>query len=240
MATNQVAVVTGATRGIGLAAVESLAKAHPDWTVVLAARHADTGKDRMNELKAKGLNNVVTHQLDVASDESVKHFAEWIKSTYGRVDVLVNNAGTTGDEACGFLESNLDNVRRVFESNTLGPLRLCQALIPLMKERNYGRIINVSSGAGQLEDMSGKYVPYRLSKVSLNALTRIMNDELKGTNIHVNSICPGLVDTDMGRSTGLKPPLTPEQGTESIMWLADQPDDGPRGGFFRFRKPIPW
>lgn len=244
MAANRVAVITGASRGIGLAAVELLAKQNPEWTVVLCARSEQAGQERVTELKGKGLNNVVAHQLDVSSDDSVKSFGEWVKSTYGRIDVLVNNAGITSDDRGPFLESSLEKVREVFETNTLGPLRMCQTFVPLMKERNYGRIINVSSGMGQLSEMNGTAVPYRLSKVSLNALTRIVGEEVKSFNIHVNSMCPGFVDTDMLRdyTKGNVPAtaITPEQGADTIVWLATQGDDGPRSGFFRRRAPVAW
>ena len=126
-------------------------------------------------------------------------------------------------------------VRRTFETNTLGPLMVSQALIPLMQ--GSGRVVNVSSGMGQLAEMNGGYPGYRLSKAALNALTRILADELKGTGVKVNSVCPGWVRTDMG---GADAPRTPKQGAETIVWLATLPDDGPTGGFFRDKQPIPW
>jgi NAD(P)-dependent dehydrogenase (short-subunit alcohol dehydrogenase family) len=110
-----------------------------------------------------------------------------------------------------------------------------QALVPLMQ--GSGRVVDVSSGMGQLAEMNGGYPGYRLSKAALNALTRILADELKGTGVKVNSVCPGWVRTDMG---GADAPRTPEQGAETIVWLATLPDDGPTGGFFRDRQPIPW
>ena len=126
-------------------------------------------------------------------------------------------------------------MRRTFETNTLGPLMVSQALIPLMQ--GSGRVVNVSSGMGQLAEMNGGYPGYRLSKAALNALTRILADELEDTSVKVNSVCPGWVKTDMG---GPDAPRTPEQGVQTIVWLATLPDDGPTGGFFRDKQPIPW
>ncbi len=121
------------------------------------------------------------------------------------------------------------------ETNAYGALRLCQALIPLMQGR--GRVVNVSSGMGQLSEMNGCCPGYRFSKAALNALTRILADELKTTRIKVNSVCPGWVRTDMG---GPDAERSVEEGADTIVWLATLPDDGPSGGFFRDRRPIPW
>ena len=110
-----------------------------------------------------------------------------------------------------------------------------QALIPLML--GGGRVVNVSSGMGQLAEMNGGCPGYRLSKAALNALTRILADELKGTGVKANSVCPGWVKTDMG---GPDAPRTPEQGVQTIVWLATLSDEGPTGGFFRDKQPIPW
>jgi NAD(P)-dependent dehydrogenase (short-subunit alcohol dehydrogenase family) len=107
----------------------------------------------------------------------------------------------------------------------------------MMRQQNYGRIVNVSSGMGQLTQMGGGAPGYRLSKTALNALTRILAAELEGTNILVNSVCPGWVRTDMG---GESAPRSPEQGADTIVWLATLPDGSPTGGFFRDRAPIPW
>jgi len=123
------------------------------------------------------------------------------------------------------------------ETNLYGPLLVSQALIPLMKIHDYGRVVNVSSGAGQLSEMQTGYPTYRISKTALNALTRITANELKDTTILVNAVCPGWVKTDMG---GPNAPRTVEQGVETIVWLATLPEDGPTSGFFRDRQPIPW
>jgi Dehydrogenases with different specificities (related to short-chain alcohol dehydrogenases) len=112
---------------------------------------------------------------------------------------------------------------------------LCQVLIPLMKGE--GRVVNVSSGSGQLADMDGGWSAYRMSKTCLNALTRILAAELKGTNVKVNAVCPGWVKTDMGGSHALR---QPEDAVATAVWLATLPDTGPSGAFLRDKQPIPW
>ncbi len=128
-------------------------------------------------------------------------------------------------------------MRKTLETNIFGPLRLTQAAVPLMRKNGYGRIVNVSSGAGQLIDMGMGFPAYRMSKAALNALTRITAAEVKDTNILVNAVCPGWVRTDMG---GPQAERSVEHGAETPVWLATLPDDGPSGGFFRDKLPIPW
>jgi NAD(P)-dependent dehydrogenase (short-subunit alcohol dehydrogenase family) len=156
------------------------------------------------------------------------------------LDCLVNNAGIFPDPEPGspgtsIFDADLDTIRRGLETNALGAIRVCQALIPLMKGR--GRVVNVSSGMGQLSEMNGCCPAYRLSKTALNAVTRILADELRGTGVKVNSVCPGWVRTEMG---GPDATLTVEEGARGIVWAATLPEDGPSGGFFRHGEPIAW
>ncbi|NEU75892.1 SDR family oxidoreductase [Hassallia byssoidea VB512170] len=234
--TNKVAVVTGGNRGLGFEASRQLAKLQ--YQVVLTSRDEAKGKAAADKLQAENLD-VTFHPLDVTSDESSQKLAEFISQQFGKLDVLVNNAGIYIDEAGNnsVLYAKIDTVQQTMETNVYGVLRVTQALIPLMKKQNYGRIVNVSSGMGQLHDMGGGYTGYRLSKAALNALTRIFASELQGTNILVNSVCPGWVKTDMGGANATR---TPEQGVNTIVWLATHADGGATGGFFRDRKPIDW
>ena len=135
------------------------------------------------------------------------------------------------------LDSKLETWRETLTTNVFGPLMLIQALAPLMKKNGYGRIVNVSSGQGQLSDMGAGTPAYRVSKTALNALTRTVAAELTGSGVLVNSMCPGWVRTDMG---GAGAPRSVEQGADTAVWLATLPGGGPTGGFFRDRKPIPW
>ncbi|MBD2776182.1 SDR family oxidoreductase [Iningainema tapete] len=235
--TKKVAVVTGGNRGLGFEASRQLAKL--GYQVVLTSRNETKGKAAAEKLQAEGLD-VTYHPLDVTSEESSQKLAEFIGEKYVRLDALVNNAGLYIDAQAGnnsVFDAKIDTLRETMETNVYGVLRVNQALIPLMKKQNYGRIVNVSSGMGQLSEMGGGYTGYRISKAGLNALTRILASELQGTNILVNSVCPGWVKTEMG---GANAPLTPEQGVDTIVWLATHPDGGSSGGFFRDRQPIDW
>jgi NAD(P)-dependent dehydrogenase (short-subunit alcohol dehydrogenase family) len=192
-------------------------------------------------LQNEGLE-VGFHPLDVTDADSVQALAGYLEQEVGRLDVLVNNAGVFLDpmppddpSASSVFRADIATVRYSMETNAYGPLRLCQTLIPLMQDR--GRVVNVSSGMGQLSEMNGCCPGYRFSKAALNVLTRILADELKDTRIKVNSVCPGWVRTDMG---GPDAERSVEEGADTIVWLATLPDDGPSGGFFRDRRPIPW
>jgi NAD(P)-dependent dehydrogenase (short-subunit alcohol dehydrogenase family) len=234
--TKKVAVVTGGNRGLGFEASRQLAKLQ--YQVVLTSRDEAKGKAAAEKLQSENLD-VTFHPLDVTSDESSQKLAEFISQQFGKLDVLVNNAGIYADEVGNnsVFDVKIDTVQQTMETNVYGVLRVSQALIPLMKKQNYGRIVNVSSGMGQLHDMGGGSTGYRLSKTALNALTRIFASELQGTNILVNSVCPGWVKTDMGGANATK---TPEQGVDTIVWLATLADDGATGGFFRDKKSIDW
>jgi NAD(P)-dependent dehydrogenase (short-subunit alcohol dehydrogenase family) len=237
MPNKSVAIVTGAYRGLGLETCRQLAAR--GFSVILTARREKEGRAAAEALRQEGLD-VGFHLLDVKDEQSVAGLVAFIRDTFGRLDVLVNNAGifpdpTPGSGRDGVFDARLQTVRRGLETNTLGPLRLCQALIPLMQGR--GRVVNVSSGMGQLVEMNGCCPGYRLSKTALNAVTRIFADELRETAIKVNSVCPGWVRTDMGGPDATR---SVEEGAAGIVWAATLPDDGPSGGFFRDGEPIPW
>jgi NAD(P)-dependent dehydrogenase (short-subunit alcohol dehydrogenase family) len=159
---------------------------------------------------------------------------ERIASEADRLDSLVNNAGIGGSYSDNAAESDLEEARRTLETNLFGAWRLAQAALPLLRDSDDPRIVNVSSGAGQLDDMQGGYPAYRISKSGLNALTRILAAE-EG-RVRVNSLCPGWVRTDMGGSGA---PRSVEEGADTAVWLATDPGVG-SGGFYRDRKPIPW
>jgi NAD(P)-dependent dehydrogenase (short-subunit alcohol dehydrogenase family) len=232
----RIAVVTGGNRGIGFEICRQLAK-RGGVRVILAARDEKKGNAAAKKLRGDGLE-VDFHVLDVADEASIAALAGWLETTCKRCDVLVNNAGIMADpRSSRVLDSRLETWRETLATNLMGPLLLIQALAPLMKRSGYGRIVNISSGQGQLSDMGPGTPAYRVSKTALNALTRTLAAELKGSGILVNSMCPGWVKTDMG---GASAPRTVEQGADTAVWLATLPDGGPSGGFFRDRKPIPW
>ena len=153
------------------------------------------------------------------------------------VDVLVNNAAVLLGEDDSVLTAPPEHFRRSMETNAYGPLGLCQALMPGMLRRRYGRIVNVSSGAGQLAGMADYAPPYSVSKAALNALTLQLAHEGRGGNVLVNAVDPGWVRTDMG---GASAPRSVGEGADTIVWCATLPDGGPTGTFFHDRKAIPW
>lgn len=232
----RIAIVTGANRGIGFEICRQLGK-RGDIRVFLTARNESRGEAAADKLRVEGLD-VGFHVLDVSSEASIVTFAGWLEATCKRCDVLVNNAGILADpRGSRVLDSKVATYRDTLETNLLGPLRMIQALVPLMKQNGYGRVVNVSSGQGQLADMGVGTPAYRVSKTALNALTRTLAADLKGSGILVNAMCPGWVRTDMG---GASAPRSVEQGADTALWLATLPANGPTGGFFRDRKPIPW
>ena len=207
---------------------------------VLAARDLEKGKVAAATLAAEEFDVPVV-ALDVTDADSIRAAVAEVRGLFGRIDVLVNNAAILKEgllpEDTSVLDVSGDLVNQTFLTNTVGPLRMIQATVPGMRERGYGRIVNLSSGAGQLAEMGGGFPAYRLSKSALNALTRITAAELGAHEIKINSVCPGWVRTDMG---GPHATRTVEHGAETAVWLATLPEDGPTGGFFRDMKPIPW
>lgn len=238
MTVTRTALVTGANRGIGFAIVRQLARL--GVLAVIGARDPADGAAAAEKLKSEGLDCPVV-ALDVTREEDGAAAVAEVQRLYGRLDVLVNNAAVLIDGPGGFKASlfdlKADTVRQTMEANLIGPIRLIQAAVPSMRAQGYGRIVNVSSGAGQLTEMGAGYPAYRMSKTALNALTRIAAAEIGGGNVKVNAMCPGWVRTDMG---GPEAERTPDEGADTAVWLATLPDDGPTGGFFRDRKPIAW
>ena len=238
MAQTRVALVTGANRGIGLEIARQLARL--GLMTVVGVRSLEKGRAAVAPMTAEGLITPVV-ELDVTNSDSIHAAIEETKRLFGRLDVLVNNAGImlepAGQTNSGIAAVPLDIVRQTYETNVIGPLMMIQAVLPLMREQGYGRIVNVSSGAGQLSEMGAGYPAYRMSKAALNALTRTTAAELGAGPLKVNAMCPGWVATDMG---GPEAPRTVEQGAETAVWLATLGDDGATGGFFRDKKPIPW
>ena len=264
MEDKKIALVTGANKGIGFEACRQLAK--NGFKVILTSRDEKKGKNASERLKNEGLD-IVYHQLDVADDGSMKNIFGFVKKEFEKLDVLVNNAGVLlentdmSDEKINkfafspedygldpdfFPELSIfkvsDNTyKKTLNVNLFGALRTARAFIPLMIRNNYGRVVNVSSGMGQLsgqvKEMGGGWPAYRISKTGLNAITRIFAYETNQYNIKVNSMCPGWVKTDMG---GPNAERTPQQAAETIVWLAMLPDNGPTGGFFRDKKRIEW
>ena len=235
MMDRKVAVVTGANRGIGYEICRQLAQ--KEIMVVLTSRDESKGRMAVARLRSEGLE-AEFHQLEVTDGPGILRLAHYLERKYGAADILVNNAGIMVDpKGSTLMSAELKIVRQTWDTNVYGPLLLCQALIPLMRRKNYGRIVNLSSGLGQLSEMGSGTPAYRMSKVALNSVTRMLYAELKGTDILVNSMCPGWVKTELG---GPGAPRTVEQGADTAIWLATLPHGSASGGFYRDRKAIPW
>lgn len=228
-----IAVVTGANRGIGLEICRQLAARGA--RVVLTARKHAAGVAATRKLAAEGLT-VAFHPLDVTDAASIASLRDFLEDSCGRVDVLINNAGIIAKGEAPALKVDLAVVRATLETNALGPLHVTQVLLPLLKSSKSARIVNMSSGMGELSDNSGGHAAYRISKTALNAVTATLAAELRGT-IAVNSVCPGWVKTDMG---GSQAPLDVAQGADTAVWLALDAPRSLTGKFVRNRKVIPW
>jgi NAD(P)-dependent dehydrogenase (short-subunit alcohol dehydrogenase family) len=232
-ASRSVAVVSGANRGIGREVTRQLATR--GFTVILGSRDSAAGSKAADELRAEGLD-VRAHQLDVTDEASVDALASDIAHDHGRLDVVINNAAIHYDTWQRASDADLSIVGEAWETNVLGPWRLCLALLPLLRRADHARIVNVSSEGGSLANMGGGIPAYRVTKAALNALTRMLAAELHSERILVNAACPGWVATDMGGPGGR--PVA--DGAASVLWAVDLPDNGPTGGFFRDGRPLPW
>jgi NAD(P)-dependent dehydrogenase (short-subunit alcohol dehydrogenase family) len=233
MSDNPVIVVTGGNRGIGLETCRQLAGRGA--RVVLTARQPQAGEEAVKKLAAQKLA-VQFHPLNVTDPANVAALRDHLERTFGRLDVLINNAGIFPKDDGPGLVVKPEAVRTTLETNTVAPLYLAQTLVPLLKRSGAGRIINVSSGLGALSEMQGAYAAYRISKTALNAVTGILAAELRGA-VAVNSVCPGWVKTDMG---GANAEREVSQGAAGIVWLAlDAPQDL-TGKFVRDGKVIAW
>ena len=231
----RIALVTGGNRGIGREICRQLAlKNH---TVLLASRDLSQGEDAATELRHETGGDIRAYQLDLTNEEEMRRLHDAIDQEFGRLDILINNAGIFPDRTERLLDQNLDVLRQTVDVNVYAPLRLIQVLLPLMRKNNWGRIINMSSAMGELSGITRGQPAYRLSKVNLNLITRILAAELESSGITVNAISPGWVRTDMG---GASAPRSVAEGADTAVWLATLPHEGPHGEFFHDRQPIPW
>lgn len=235
MPARKVAIVTGGNRGIGREIARQLARAQV--SVVIGSRDAAKGEQAAAGLQAEGLD-VASLQLDVTDTKSVRRFVEQVDKQHGAPGILVNNAGVFPESHAAKVTQVPTSVwRETLETNLFGAVRMCREVVPLMQRLRYGRVVNISSGLGQMQKMGAGSPAYRVSKAALNALTLTLAAEVAGEGILVNSMSPGWVRTDMG---GDEAPRGVEEGAETAVWLALLPSSGPTGQFFRDRKPIPW
>jgi NAD(P)-dependent dehydrogenase (short-subunit alcohol dehydrogenase family) len=235
MTARKIAIVTGGNRGLGLEIARQLMKS--DLFVVVGARDRAKCEAALAALASTGAN-AEAFPLDVNDTKSVRRFVEEVDKKHGAPGVLVNNAGVYPEETdAKVVDTPTSMWRETLETNLFGAVRMCREVVPLMKKLRYGRIVNMSSGLGQLQTMGEGSPAYRVSKAALNALTRTLAAEVAGHGILVNSMSPGWVRTDMG---GDDAPRSVEEGADTAVWLSLLPSNGPTGQFFRDRKPIPW
>ena len=236
----RIALITGANRGIGFEVARQLGRL--GLKVILTSRDGLKGKAAADKLQSEGLD-VVYYPLDVTREDSVRKARDFVTERFHGLDVLINNAGVFQDgrpdrpQLASVFDAEMDVIRESMETNAYGPLRLAQTFVPLMRQHGYGRIVNLSTGLAQLSEMRGSFAAYRISKASLNAVTRILAAELKGENILVNAVDPGWVRTKMGGENANR---SPAEAAGDIVWAATLPDDGPTGSFLHHRRPAEW
>jgi NAD(P)-dependent dehydrogenase (short-subunit alcohol dehydrogenase family) len=226
-------LVTGANKGIGREVARQLAA--KGFHVFVGARNAKAGRKAAEEI-AKQAGKATFLEMDVADNDSVTTSARDFSNIEDRLDVLVNNAGIIVDGDDAILEISDDLLRKTLETNTLGPLRVTLAFAPLLRKSKAPRVINVSSGGGQLTGGADGWAPaYCISKTALNGVTAQLAAALP--KVAVNSVCPGWVRTDMGGENASR---SVEEGGDTIVWLASEAPQELTGKFLRDRKEIPW
>lgn len=242
----KIAIITGANRGLGFETARQLRAlgAH----VVLTGRDLDRLERAQAELAGASPDReaapgqpdhreILIHALDVSDDAGVEAFFNWLDNRFGRLDILINNAGVlAGGYTTDLQSSSAELIAETIDVNALGAWRLMRHAIPMMNAQGFGRVVNVSSGMGALTDMGSGAVPYRVSKTVLNALTKLAAFET-AENVLVNAVCPGWVRTQMGGPNATR---DIEAGGHSIVWGATLGPEGPNGGFFRDGQPIAW
>lgn len=238
----RVALVTGANRGLGFEIARRLGA--NGATVIVGARSGADARGASDRLAQEGADahNVI---LDVTDAATVDILSRTLEAQFGGLDILINNAGVQLDAGTNPSELDPGELRETFETNVIGAFAVTRAVLPLIRRSSFGRIVNMSSSLGSLALTADRDSPfdavvapaYQASKTALNALTVLFAKELRDTTIKVNSACPGWVRTALG---GDRAPLSVEEGADTPVWLATLPDDGPSGGFFRARQPVPW
>ncbi|WP_243556150.1 SDR family NAD(P)-dependent oxidoreductase [Priestia megaterium] len=230
----KVALVTGGNRGIGYELVRQLAM--KGFKVILTSRNSETGHKAVQKLKDSHLD-VSFLTMDINNQTSIGQAAAKVSEQYGRLDVLINNAGIYLDKNQKLVDMDPSVLEKTLETNFFGAYHVIRSFMPLMEQQAYGRIINVSSEYGAMSEMSSPGVgAYKLSKLILNGLTQLIAAE-RTKDIKINAVDPGWVSSDMG---GPSAPRTPQQAASSILWLATIGPGGPSGGFFKDGKQINW
>jgi NAD(P)-dependent dehydrogenase (short-subunit alcohol dehydrogenase family) len=231
----RVALVTGANRGLGFETTRQLLAR--GMTVAMAGRDIAALERARGSLATDVQARAIAVPMDVTDGNSIAAAHRLLSGRGGAVDVLVNNAAVLLFENADVLSIPGGAYRDTFATNVFGVIEVCRRFVPEMARRRLGRVVNVSSGAGQLATMATYAPAYSMSKAALNAFTRILANTYRGSGVLVNAVDPGWVRTDMG---GASAPRSPREGADTIVWLATLPDDGPTGGCFHDRRAIEW
>lgn len=237
----KIVLITGANKGLGFETARQLAE--KDYTVLIGARDESRGAEAAEKLKSEGFDAEFV-KIDATDTNTINAAAQLVSEKYGKLDVLINNAGIALDSGEKASEVSEDTLRKTFDTNFFGVIAVTQAFLPLIKKSNDGRIVNVSSGLGSLTQNSDpkwgfyevKPLAYNSSKTALNAFTVILAHELRDAGIKVNSADPGYTATDLNNNSG---PKTVAEGASIIVDLATLPD-GATGGYFDDRGVVPW
>jgi NAD(P)-dependent dehydrogenase (short-subunit alcohol dehydrogenase family) len=237
--TNKLGLITGVSRDTGLGFETANQLAARGYDVIITAREIKSA------IRLAGSSRLIPLQVDVTDEESIGTLAYIVRRQFGKLDVLINNAGGFFDQGCEAFASPMHFARDAFELNVLGAWRMYKAFLPLLRHSKSARIVNVSSGAGSFSDPvfglsnhPGHVPAYAITKLALNGLTVKIAKELSGTTIKINAVCPGFVATYPGTEQWGARPVT--EGASGIVWAATLPEDGPSGGFFRDGKPLSW
>jgi NAD(P)-dependent dehydrogenase (short-subunit alcohol dehydrogenase family) len=230
----RIVLITGSNRGIGFETARQLAQR--GFHVVIAARDEQKGRQAAEAIPA-GRGKATFLALDASNSDSIRNAARQFGGIADHLDVLINNAAIYPDQGWTILTLPRDLLAQTFQTNTFGPLVVTQAFLPYLRRAGAARVINVSSGYGQLEGLSQEAPSYCLSKLALNGLTIMLAEALQGDHVAVNSMCPGWVRTEMG---GPNAPRSVEEGADTAIWLADEAPHELTGKFFRNRQEIPW
>jgi len=230
----QTILVTGANKGIGLEICRQLARA--SHQVILSARSAQRGENAVKELARDGLK-VEFLLLDTADEASILRAARELKQRLKSLNVLINNAAILDTWQGTILDAKAADLRDCFITNTLGPVLLTQALLPLLEAGKPSRVINVSSQLGSVQNMGDGWAGYGISKAALNAATRKLAGALQPRGISVNAASPGWVRTEMG---GESAPLPVEQGAKNIIRLITDVSHSLTNHYLEANGEIPW
>ena len=225
------ALITGSSRGIGHEVARQLAAR--GMRVIVTSRKADAAAAAAKKIGS----HAIAHPLDTGDPQSIETIARFVERECGKLDVLINNAAILLDEGKSIVNVTAGEFEQTWRVNTLGPFLMTKRFAALLRKSGHGRVVNVSSGAGQLSSMSSYAPSYSASKAALNAITILFANGMRRDHVLVNCVDPGWVRTDMGGSTA---PRSVKEGADTIVWLATLPDDGPTGGFFHDRERMEW